>query len=157
MNMIDVIRAYGGSTKDKEMLAFVGCAMMTGDADKDGAALSQFLHTVNRRTESVWSYIDWTMYHTDYEQDSVIVQILHVLHKIILTTQTIERTIFIARSYGEQPSEAILNLFQNCGMGDVFKERPEEKIQSFLKLMFLPEPYGLGLWKGHYFPTSRIN
>lgn len=140
---IGVLHSYIGRDYDREMLAFVGCALMTGDEQKDKETLEGFLSTVRQRTPSVWEYIDLEFYMMDYAMDVRMLRLLMLLHEVILTTQTIEKSVKMSLRYNKSVEDFFLKLFANAEVDDIFsfdENDPQTKIWTFLRLMVRNAP-----------------
>lgn len=143
MKIIDIVNAYNGTLIDKEFLVLIGCLL-----SYDGECLSNILDIIKNRTDNIWSYIDKEMYLQDFEPDSKIGHVFDILHRIILSTKSIRRTVQIARSYNNRPATVFYDTFLNFGYTDVFQNRQdaERKIEDYMMLMTKLPPVGLGLW-----------
>ena len=146
---VSVLHSYNAPVKDREMLAFIGCATMTDDALKDKERLAGFLKTVQERTSSVWQYIDEEMYMIDFALDVDMLQLLMLLHEVILTTQTIEKSVKYSLQYHKSMETFFSRLFANARLMHIIPESvrdPQMKVWTFLCLMIRKEPVCLGLW-----------
>ena len=150
---IDVLHTYDAEAKDIEFLAFVGCLLMTGNAEADKKTVEDFLCTVRKHTSSVWDYIDRELYMLDYAIDLRMLPLLMLLHEIILTTQTIENSVKLSLQYNDSPSTFFFRLFTNAGMDEYLSDFPQYKVFLFLSLMVRDEPVGLRLWRDWISPS----
>lgn len=148
---IEVLHSYkiNHEAKDVEFLAFFACATMTCNDQQDKDRVEDFLKTVQKRTESVWEYIDLEMYMLDYAFETETLQLLMLMHEIIMTTQTIERSVQLSVRYNQDLTSFFVNIFKNAGIEGVFPDSPydpQKKIWTFLRLMVRKNGADLGLW-----------
>ena len=149
--------------KDKEMLAFIICCTMrldeSGQYNIDVSEIDSFIKNVGNSTDGIWNYIDRELYKSDYEPETRIYHILFILSKIILSTQTIENTVRIAREYNHDLTSVLIKTFHNNGIFDIFSPSgtdPQFQLWRFLSLMISKQPFGLGLWKEWVTPADLL-
>lgn len=153
---IDILHSYDAEAKDVEFLAFVGCMLMTGDAKADKKTVEDFLRTVRQHTSSVWDYIDREFYMLDYALDIRMLRLLMLMHEIILTTQTIEKSVKLAMQYNQDFHTFFRRLFANADMNDYVPVNPNDpqfQVFLFLSLMIRDKPIGLHLWHDWISPS----
>lgn len=157
---IEAIHEYDGTAKDKEFLAFFACAGITGDVKKDRERVDSFLANVSQHTSSVWEYIDNEHYMIDYAFDVDTLRLLMLMHEIIMTTQTIERSVQLSRRYNDDLSSFFVKIFNNAGIYNVFPNNPynpQLRIWTFLRLMVRTgSSVDLGQWKGDWVSAKDL-
>ncbi len=166
-SFISVLHEYNGSGKDKEMLAFVACCFMTPNAKSDKKDVEHLLSIIREQTTSVWEYIDREMYMVDFFDPSMrtlsfandmdVLKVFMLLHEVILTTQTIERSVQISYDYNGNYEDFFINIFNSAGVKDIFyadRSDPQERIWTFLRLMVRKSPVDLGLWGNWITPAD---
>ncbi|MBR4533905.1 MAG: DUF2400 family protein [Bacteroidaceae bacterium] len=158
-SFIKVLHEYDGTAKDKEMLALFACCLMTSDAKSDKKDIEKLLAIIQEQTPSVWDYIDRELFMVDFHMrpvrtlsfadDMQVFKVFVILHGIILTTQTVERSLKISYNYNGNYEDFFIRLFRNAGVKDIFSNDPsdsQERIWTFLRLMVRKSPVDLGSW-----------